>query len=592
MFTTGVAGLGSSRVSGRRLAHETARGLFTFTPEKYPALTGVRAVAAYLVFLHHFASNPKISGPFCEFLWQGHIGVALFYVLSGFLITLNYSKKADLKVDYWIYYISRRIGRIYPLYLSLLVATYVVLARLNGTHPSTLSLALNLTLWKGFFDDFKFDGIGPSWSLTVEETFYLLAPFIFVAVRKVGHIAVLVLLYVIGGLSLWLGSHWSYYGFFGNFHFVALYTFFGRSFEFMLGMALAHALQAYPSLLATSRRPTLTYLGLGGCVSVMFWMSLPTRGASFSIAHPYGLVLNNVVLPPFIGILICGLVAEQTFVSRILSSRLGVFLGRTSYAFYLLHFGVLADLISSWLGSYSTLLPVAVLFVLTNILAALLFLLVERPANALVRRLGDRLAAIYAASRRNPNPSLRLRRLAVVWSGSFAIVFAIWCAMTLDWRSITALESSLTGETSRVQIEIPEFARPVAAHTGFGRITSRKDQLVGLTLAVGGQAISEKNFIFAHANSRLEYELPRKKWSRFEFSTGLDDVGGADVGSVVYVVRGDGAELFRSPVIRPLEQPHSYSVSVTNITRLELLITDAGNGCTNDEAYWIEPNLR
>ena len=57
-----------------------------------PALTGVRALAAYLVFLHHF--NPFQPQGVTQFLHrivlEFHIGVPIFFVLSGFLITLRY----------------------------------------------------------------------------------------------------------------------------------------------------------------------------------------------------------------------------------------------------------------------------------------------------------------------------------------------------------------------------------------------------------------------------------------------------------------------------------------------------------------------
>ena len=113
----------------------------------------------------------------------------------------------------------------------------------------------------------------------------------------------------------------------------------------------------------------------------------------------------------------------------------------------------------------------------------------------------------------------------------------------------------------------------------------------GLTYSVGGESIAAKPFIFAHANSKLEYDLKRGL-SQFEFSTGLDDSGGVDWGSVEYVVRGDGKELFRSAIVRALEPPQRHSVSVRGVRRLELLVTDAGDGISSDEAYWIAPVLR
>jgi len=171
----------------------------------------------------------------------------------------------------------------------------------------------------------------------------------------------------------------------------------------------------------------------------------------------------------------------------------------------------------------------------------------------------------------------------------FLIAFAVWSATTYEWASPAASASS---ESSQSRIDIPQFAHPLSAHSDFAFPTSRIGQVPNLTYSVGGEPISEKPFIFAHANSRLEYDIAQRGWSVFEFSTGLDDVGGADVGTVVYIVRGDGKELFRSPVVRALDPPHSYSVNVADVQHLELLITDGGDGVTSDEAYWIQPVLR
>ena len=536
--------------------------LYKFPAEKFPALTGIRAIAAYLVFFHHYARTPQVSGPLWRFLGEGHVGVTLFYVLSGFLITYNYSQKVDLGRGFWFRYVSRRVGRIYPLYFFLLALTYVVMA-LENAPPTGKQVLLNVTLWKGFFDSFKFDGISPSWSLTVEETFYFLAPFLFLAVRRIGHIGVQIALYATGGMLLLLGSNINFDGFFGNFPFVASYTFFGRSFEFVLGMALGQAVLRHPELLAASGRRVLTYLGIGGFAAVVFWMSLFRQGDAFGVAHPVGMALNNFALPVFVCILFSGLLSERTLFGRILGSAPLVFLGRASYAFYLVHYGVLAVLVGRQLRSLDARLQVGILFVAVNAISAVLFLLVEHPANALIRRWADRLADKPSRPKEIAAPGRRLRRLAVIWTFLFLVVFAVWSNATYDWMSRAVSAVSARAEGLQTQIDIPQFAHPLSLHTDFGSITSRVGQIPNLTYTVGGEPISGRPFIFAHANSILEYDISRSGWAVYEFSTGLDDLGGADAGSVIYIVRGDGKEIFRSPVVRSLQPPHWYSVNVS-----------------------------
>jgi peptidoglycan/LPS O-acetylase OafA/YrhL len=60
-----------------------------------PALTGIRAIAAYLVFFHHYPIPQLVYGEM-DFFREFHIGVTLFYVLSGFLITYRYRDALQL----------------------------------------------------------------------------------------------------------------------------------------------------------------------------------------------------------------------------------------------------------------------------------------------------------------------------------------------------------------------------------------------------------------------------------------------------------------------------------------------------------------
>jgi peptidoglycan/LPS O-acetylase OafA/YrhL len=568
----------------------TKEPLYRFPPEKFPALTGMRAIAAYMVFLHHYAIDPQCTGPLSKLFFQCHVGVTLFYVLSGFLITYNYSKRANLNRAFWWPYVSRRIGKIYPLYLCLLAITYFMQVASNQHAPTVSSALLNVTLWKGFFDDYKFDGIAPSWSLTVEETFYFLAPFLFVVVRRIGHVAVQILLYVVAGLLLLLGSHLAYHGFFGNFNFVALYTFFGRSFEFMVGMALGHALLRHPNLLTVSGRLKLTHLGVAGTALVLVWMTALTNGFDLPIHHPMGMALNNLVLPTFVCVMYLGLMSERTVLGRVLSSRTFVFLGRSSYAFYLIHFSFIIFVFEARIANLDKRLAAILLFLVSALLSAVFFLLVEHPANTAIRRWAQR----FSDRPQKPRAELglRVRRAAALWTCVFGTAFAVWSVHEFGWGCTATLVDFVTGASLRSQIGVRQFSHPISATSGFGVITSHADKLPRLTLSVGGESIAKKGFIFAHAQSRLVYDLHDERWSVFEFSTGLDDSGGADGGSVVYVVKGDGIALFSSPVIQALVPPTRYSVSVKGVRRLELLVTDAGDGISCDEAYWIDPILR
>ncbi len=160
-----------------------------------PALTGLRAVAAYMVVLHHF--NPFEEGILHEVIHQFRIGVVIFFVLSGFLITLRYKAGVELAGSWFRRYLQNRLARIYPLFFLLSVLSFALIAWRPDlammpfwAHESYISkaliLVLNFTLLKAYFANIMPLGLATSWSLTVEESFYLSAPFLLVAVRRWG----------------------------------------------------------------------------------------------------------------------------------------------------------------------------------------------------------------------------------------------------------------------------------------------------------------------------------------------------------------------------------------------------------------------
>ena len=148
--------------------------------ERFPALTGIRAVAAFLVFFHHLPLHLR-PGFLMGLQNSFYSGVSFFFVLSGFLIAWRYYEEVRLSGSWLLQYFGNRFARIYPVYFLLL--TIVVLLMKNA---DPIFLLQNYTLTHNLFFLFPSHGIAiaPSWSLTVEECFYLLAPFIFILSRK------------------------------------------------------------------------------------------------------------------------------------------------------------------------------------------------------------------------------------------------------------------------------------------------------------------------------------------------------------------------------------------------------------------------
>lgn len=352
----------------------------TRVTQYFPALTGLRALAAYLVFLQHY--NPFRENHFATreyYLFnEFYIGVTFFFVLSGFLITFRYMEmgKENLKT-----YFINRVARIYPVYFILTSLTFVY----AFIYTSPLSFEnlkiylLNIAFLSGFFDELKFSGIAQGWSLTVEETFYFLAPLIFIFLRKnILNLLFLPLLSIVVGIALVsIFRNTNEYGFFNSFEFMWNYTYFGRAIEFFMGIALAVVMKWR---LFHLNKKILTYTGLIIIFLVLYALSVIDGEYSFSKTHSFaGSITLFVLLPLGISIFYLGLLREQTFISGFLKSKLMVLLGKSSYVFYLIHLGLFANIIYKYTHNF------LVIFILLNILSVIFYKYFEQPVNNLIR---------------------------------------------------------------------------------------------------------------------------------------------------------------------------------------------------------------
>jgi peptidoglycan/LPS O-acetylase OafA/YrhL len=143
------------------------------------ALTSLRAVAALLVFVYHFP--PSGLGRVVEVITaEGHVGVTVFFVLSGFLITVRYFPSFAAGGAGLADYFVRRAARILPLYFVVLTLSFVLT---EGAVPADREHLPEWTLTHALFGS-SVEGatIPTAWSLTVEECFYATAPLVFLAI--------------------------------------------------------------------------------------------------------------------------------------------------------------------------------------------------------------------------------------------------------------------------------------------------------------------------------------------------------------------------------------------------------------------------
>ncbi|WP_042370998.1 acyltransferase family protein [Streptacidiphilus neutrinimicus] len=158
---------------------------------RFPALDGARAFAAVSVVFFHFQGPARL---------QGWLGVQLFFVLSGFLITTLLLREEDAhgRISLRGFYL-RRVFRILPVYFLLLGVVWAVYAVRGQVDSSGLGASLHYELT--FFNEFQgATPYGQSWSLGVEQKFYLFWPLLaFVLIHRFRR-APWARLAVIGGL--------------------------------------------------------------------------------------------------------------------------------------------------------------------------------------------------------------------------------------------------------------------------------------------------------------------------------------------------------------------------------------------------------
>ncbi len=403
--------------SGPTCQYETARtyelnqGARTSMQEIKP-LTSLRAFAAFLVFMFHYANvfspaNRGVEGFAGEWipllpLWkQGSVGVSIFFVLSGFLISrIYYDQVAGGTISLRLYFV-KRIARIWPLFLVFGTIQHVWLA-LTDQFPGD-GVWVTMTMTQGLFEQLRYTGLPTAWSLTVEETFYAVAPPLYLLIsrlapipaegvrRRDGARLAFVLIGVVLGAALCgelvvrgaAAANWSWQGFMGSRYHMWHSTLFGRLPEFAIGMgaAFVHRAGVVPRLFAGRRAPGVIvamFLGMGAC---MWGKTLLVDETG--VAAQGGTYLLAYLLAGMSAVLILALSVRGNVIERLLSHGLLVYLGKISYGFYLIQITVMiAPLVA--LTDHLGFARLPVLFVLTNLFCAASYELVEKPTRRLI----------------------------------------------------------------------------------------------------------------------------------------------------------------------------------------------------------------
>jgi peptidoglycan/LPS O-acetylase OafA/YrhL len=293
--------------------------------EKIPQLDALRGIAILLVIAHNATLHYGTTSYLHPLFDRGWMGVDLFFVLSGFLISgiLLDTKESP---NYFKNFYARRVLRIWPLYYCLLAFMFVVLPHASASQGAAI-FAKSSPWWaypfflQNFLLPLSTDAAGPlgvTWSLAIEEQFYLVWPIIvrFLSKRQV---AILAMVEIAASpfLRYFLEAHHVhiYANFFCRLDGLMLGAFLAalvRSKDFVreryIGLALAVLAVATPlAVIMDLRRAewivfTFTSLAAGAIVYLaMFWQQkwfqwpLANRFLLFTGTISYGLFLLHKI---------------------------------------------------------------------------------------------------------------------------------------------------------------------------------------------------------------------------------------------------------------------------------------------------------
>lgn len=294
----------------------------------YKQLDGVRAIAALMVMYLHFFGDVQPTDIFFrsldKFASFGQIGVSIFFVLSGFLITRILMETKNTPRYFSDFYIRRAL-RIFPLYYLFLVISYYVI-------PVLLKAPLvpfnNQVYYWVYLQNFamtfnwKANGPGHFWSLAVEEHFYLMWPVLVYFLSKKGIklavVAILALAFICRLVLI-------------NKGYEVFYLTFTRMDELAIGALLS--VWELEGKLAGKARTFITCFFLVLIPTIVLWVKFTGQAMNIIQVIKYNLLSSTCFC--LVGYVVS--LKQGAGLNKILSSRFFSFSGKISYGLYVYH---------------------------------------------------------------------------------------------------------------------------------------------------------------------------------------------------------------------------------------------------------------
>lgn len=380
----------------------------------FVAVDGLRAIAVMSVVLYH------LNG----FIPAGFVGVDVFFVISGFVVA-NAAVSLPLTSlkNFMAAFYARRLLRIVPaliicLLFSFCVATMIIPGGwLSETNTKTglaaffgfSNIVIALTTGDYWSPRAEFNPFTHTWSLGVEEQFYLLAPFLLFGWLKGFRKSASFVLAVFALASLVAASLTST----SASRVLAFYSLHARFWELSIGVALAFGINKWRPLLVAAPKLAQEFISIVALIGLIISLL-----AADSTAFPWPWAL----LPVFCtALLIVSVVAStDTVICRVLSLKAILWTGKRSYSLYLWHWPIFV--FARWSVGLDGFVEQAVALVLSFAFAAASYRYVEQPV-------------------RFSQLAKKLTRVKVVALGVLALLFSVGAAAGVNasrsWLSLS-----------------------------------------------------------------------------------------------------------------------------------------------------------
>ena len=356
----------------------------------------LRGFAIFGIFVSHFAflAGSMWDIPY-KLLSYARFGVDFFFILSGFVLALGYSKKFNGKITFeqYITFEVKRLKKIYPIYLVVIIIGIVRWAYLKKL--STIGEWISRIIASAFLlqsavpiDGFANSFGGATWFLSCIFVLYLVAPFLFLINNKIiGKIKVIIISMVVTfGIFgvVYVVFQMLQYRIFPEANLGLVYsTPYINIFAFVIGI-LCYDLFDYIRL----NKPVTntTFIEFIIAVVAIVWALLSgiiTGIWPDVINYEINMLLSSAIVVVF--------AFERGLCSRLLCAKLFIWFGKISFEFYLIHYMVINigyDVLSPYLGSSDmTLLLYVVIF---SVISVALAYLSNRLINYIYKRIDNR----------------------------------------------------------------------------------------------------------------------------------------------------------------------------------------------------------